>query len=156
MRLRMSLSVFSWVWLFSEDFFLRKDADLMFGNDNISVDAQIQTEGGDKNQPVSQFALGFSIFICLFIQGLLFRKNLKVERKRPSGIPRHWSVESPPQAHTHHLKNRFDFLCLGPFSLFSTISSFYFLQVVKNKSADLKIKQDFSFDLARLLFRRLL
>ena len=54
-----------------------------------------------------------------------------MNKKRALEIPRHWSVESPPQAHTFKTGLTFSavlgrFLC-SPHALF-------FLQVVKNKS----------------------
>jgi hypothetical protein len=55
--------------LFSEDFFLRKDADLMFGNDNISVDAQIQTveTGVIKTNRSASLPWDFPfLFACLY------------------------------------------------------------------------------------------
>jgi hypothetical protein len=111
---------------------------------------------GDKNQPVSQFALGFSIFICLFIQGLLFRKNLKkLKEKGPLEFLGTGQLNHPLK-HTHiTLKTGLTFsVFMGRFLCSRQSRAFIFLQVVKNIS-DFKNKRRL-FYLARLLFRRLL
>ena len=79
------------------------------------------------------------LFACLY-KDFFFSKKTGRSWKKPSGIPPHWSVESPPQART--LRTGLTFSVLGRF-LCSRQSRAFFLQVVKKKSD--KSKKTFWF-----------
>lgn len=117
-----------------------QDADLIFGNDNIFEDAQIQTRGGDKNRPFQSASLPWDfpfLFACLYKDFFFSKKTWRSWKKAlwNSSAMVSWITPS-----STHLKNRFDFLSWAVFFVLDNLELF-FLQVVKNESD--KKQEDF-------------